>query len=138
MTELLYREEVYAIVGAAMEVYNELGPGFLEAIYQEALEVEMGMRQIPFKAQRPMVVTYKGRPLTKTYVPDLLCYDKVLVELKALERLSAIEQAQIHNYLHGTRCELGLLLNFGARDKLEYKRLVLSHGRKSSESAAAD
>lgn len=126
MTELLYKEEIYAIVGAAMEVYNELGPGFLEAVYQEALEIEMTTRGIPFKPQQEMPIFYKGQRLTKTYKPDLYCYDKIVVDLKAIERLTPIDVAQLHNYLMGTKYQLGLLLNFGAKSNLEYKRYILS------------
>ncbi len=126
MAGLLYKDEVYAIVGAAMDVYNELHSGFLEAVYQEAFEIEMGLRGIPFKAQQELYIYYKGRRLKKTYTPDLYCYDKIVVDLKAIERLTPIDFAQMRNYLKGSRFEVGLLLNFGSQNNLEYKRVVLT------------
>ena len=129
MAELIYKEEAYAIIGAAMEVYNELGPGFLEAVYQEAMEIELGLRGIPFSSQQELVIYYKGRPLKKKYTPDLLCYDKIVIDLKAIERLTANDHAQLHNYLNGTKYQLGLLINFGAQDNLEYKRIAYTEAR---------
>jgi len=124
MAEMIYRDEAFAIVGAAMEVYNDLGPGFLEAVYQEALEIEMGTRGIPFKSQQELFIYYKGRKLKKTYIPDLFCYDKIVVDLKAIDRLTPVEYAKMKNYLKGTKFQLGLLLNFGHQDSLETKRIV--------------
>lgn len=126
MHQILYKDEVYAIVGAAMEVYNDLGPGFLEAVYQEALEIEMETRGVPFKSQQELNIFYKGRKLKKTYTPDLFCYDKIVVDLKALERLTPVEFAKMKNYLKGTKFELGVLLNFGNATQLETKRIILS------------
>lgn len=126
MAELLYKEEVFLIVGAAMEVYNDLGPGFLEAVYQEALEIELALCNIPFRPQQELAIYYKNQKLRKVYVPDLCCFDKIIVELKALDRLTPIEFAQIKNYLKGTKFQLGLLLNFGAANALEYKRVILT------------
>ena len=127
MAELLFKEEVYAIVGAAMAVYNELGSGFLEAVYQEALEIELHDRGIPFESQRELRILYKGRPLKKTYNCDLLCYGKITVELKSEERLINKDRGQLHNYLKATGLELGLLFNFGNHDKFEWERWVRSH-----------
>jgi GxxExxY protein len=124
MPGLLFKDETYAIVGAAMKVYNQLGPGFLEAVYQEALEIELSARHIPFVSQQELRITYKGRPLKKTYLADLICYDKIIVELKALDRLANKEMAQVLNYLKATGFRLGLLLNFGHADKLEWERRV--------------
>ena len=98
MDELIFREEVYAIVGAAIEVHRELGAGFLEAVYQEAMEREFALRGIAFEAQRELVILYKGQPLGKSYVCDLLCFDKLLVELKAIDRLTGREESQVINY----------------------------------------
>ncbi|MEW6241520.1 MAG: GxxExxY protein [Chloroflexota bacterium] len=126
MIELLLKDEVYAIVGAAMEVYNQLGSGFLEPIYQEAMEIETQERKIPSKPQHEIVVKYKGRPLKKYYIADLLCYDEIVVEIKALDSLSSREEAQLINYLKATGLQVGLLLNFGAYGKLEWRRLVLT------------
>jgi GxxExxY protein len=108
-----------------MEVHRALGCGFLEAIYQEALEIEFELRGIPFRRQVELPVRYKGRLLKKTYFADLIAYDAVLVELKALAKLSGTEEAQVINYLKATGLEVGLLLNFGARS-LEYRRFILS------------
>ncbi len=122
--ELLAKDEVYAIVGAAMEVHSELGPGFLEAVYQEALEMEFADRGIPFEAQKEMRIMYKGRPLKKTYVADFLVYGSVVVEIKALDQLTSKEEAQILNYLKASNIEVGVLINFGALFKLEWSRHV--------------
>src|SRR5574339_212219 len=102
MTELLYKEEVYAIVGAAMDVYNDLGPGFLENVYQEAMEIEADMRKIPSKAIQEIYIKYKGRQLKKFYIADLICYDKIIVEIKAMDRLTFKEEGQLINYLKAT------------------------------------
>lgn len=127
--QLLLKEEVYAIVGAAMEVSNELGSGFLEAVYQEAMEIEMGQRRIPFVAQEPISISYKGTILSKIYVPDFICFDKVIVELKAIKALTSVEEAQLLNYLKATAKPVGLLINFGS-PKLEWKRMVMSKNRR--------
>lgn len=107
-----------------MEVYNQLGPGFLEAVYQEAFETELSERGIPFVSQCELHIVYKGRPLKKTYTPDLMCYDKIIVELKALDRLTNKEMAQLLNYLKATSFRLGLLVNFGHAEKLEWERRI--------------
>ena len=124
MTELLLKEEVYAIIGAAIEVHRELGPGFLEPVYQEAMTIELTDRGIPFHAQQALTIHYKGRLLVKQYVPDFLCYDQIIVELKALDRLSGNEEAQLLNYLKASGLRVGLLINFGSQGKLEWKRFV--------------
>ncbi len=124
MSELILKEEVYAVVGAAIEVHRELGPGFLEAVYQEALQIELRERGIPFGAQKRLRISYKGRTLEKEYFADLVCYDQVIVELKALDRLSGSEQAQMLNYLKATGFRVGVLIDFGSRGKLEWKRFV--------------
>jgi len=126
MAELIYKEEVYAVVGAAMEVYNQLGPGFLESIYQEAMEIETLERKIPTKPQHNIVVLYKGKPLKKFYIADLLCYDQVIVEIKAIDTLTTREESQLINYLKATGLKVGLIINFGSHGKLEWRRLVLT------------
>jgi GxxExxY protein len=120
--DLIFRTEVYNIIGAAMTVHTELGPGFLEPVYQEALEIELAERMIPFVSQKPLCIYYKGKPLTKTYIADLVCYDKIVVELKAVRRLTNIEEAQLINYLKITKMKLGLLINFAAKEKLDWIR----------------
>jgi GxxExxY protein len=123
--DLLYKDEAYAIVGAAMEVYNQLGPGFAEAIYQEALAMELRERNIPFVEQHPIQVLYKGKPLRQRYIPDFFVYDKIIVEIKAIKQLGLLEQGQILNYLKATGVRLGLLINFGNDCKLDWERKVL-------------
>ena len=117
--------ETYAIIGAAMEVHRALGHGILEAVYQEALAVEFAARQIPFRREEPLAITYKGEVLKCAYKADFVCYDSVVVELKAIERLGDPEQAQVINYLNATKLPKALLLNFGS-PSLQYERLVLS------------
>ena len=124
MAELLYKEEVYSIVGAAFEVYNELGVGFLEAVYQDALEEEFKLRKIPNTSQQEIQVMYKGKPLRKSYVADLVAYGKVIVEIKAIDHLTPREYSQVINYLKATDFKLGVLINFGAEKEMEWKRVV--------------
>lgn len=124
MDELGFREEVYAVVGAAIEVHRGLGAGFMEAVYQAALERELTYREIAFESQRELLIHYKGQPLGKSYVCDLLCFDKVLVELKAMDKLAGREEAQPINYLKSSGLSVGLLINFGSHGKLEWRRLI--------------
>jgi GxxExxY protein len=124
LTELILKEEVYSVVGAAVEVHKELGFGFLEAVYQEAMEIELRQRNIPFEAQRPLSILYKGQRLRKEYIADLICYGQIIVELKALEHLSGREEAQLLNYLKATGYRVRLLINFGNSPRLEWKRFV--------------
>ncbi|MFP1131338.1 GxxExxY protein [Asticcacaulis sp. W401b] len=116
--------QAYAIIGAAMGVHSTLGHGFLESVYQEALAVEMHMRSIPFRREVVMPVTYKGTTLACSYRADFVCFDAVIIEVKAVARLSAVEEAQVLNYLKVSRLPKALLLNFGA-SSLERKRLVM-------------
>jgi len=134
MSKLLCKDEVYAVVGASMEVYNELGAGFLEPVYQEALEIELAERRVPFEAQKELQIRYKGRLLKKTYQADVIAFGKVIVELKALDQLTSREESQVLNYLKVTGLEVGLLINFGAEGKLEWKRLVKTR-KKSANNA---
>ncbi len=119
-------KRTYAIIGAAIEVHKELGSGFLEAVYQEALEMEFAYQEIPYKSQPPVRIEYKGKPLKKKYEPDFICYDDVIVEIKAMDKLSSNEHAQIINYLKASRMKVGLLINFGAKS-LEHKRFVYNY-----------
>jgi len=123
--ELILKDEVYAIVGAAMEVSNELGSGFLEAVYQEALGIEFAERGIPYSAQVPVEICYKGRKLEKEYIPDFICHEQIIVEIKALKQLTSNEEAQLLNYLKATGKPVGVLLNFGS-PKLEWKRMAMT------------
>lgn len=121
--ELVFKDEVYKIIGASMEVHNELGYGFLEAVYQEALEIEFEERKIPNIREREIEVYYKDLKLDKGYRADFLCYDEIIVELKASKEFCPEDFAQILNYLKATERKVGLLINFG-KEKLEYKRFV--------------
>jgi GxxExxY protein len=124
--DLLYKDEVYAIMGAAFETHKELGSGFLESVYQEALEYELRMREIPFVSQPNLQIKYKDLVLSRMFKADLVAYDKIIIEIKAIDKLSSIDDAQILNYLKATQIRLGLLLNFGSA-KLEWRRRVLSN-----------
>lgn len=123
----------HSIIGAAMEVHRELGFGFAEPVYQEAMAIELTTRGIPFQDRVELAIAYKGQPLSTKYIPDFICFDSVIVELKALSAIGGIEQAQVLNYLKATGIEIGLLINFGT-PSLEFKRLYFSkqHLRKSS------
>ena len=125
MSGLILKDEVYQIVGAALDVYYQLGRGFLEPVYQEAVEVELRRRGLPFQAQCPVTIYYKQQPLEKLYVADFVCFDQIIAELKACERLTGSDEAQLLNYLKATRKRVGLLLNFGSAVRLEWKRYVL-------------
>jgi len=125
MDELLFKDEVFEIIGAAIEVHKELGNGFLEPVYQESLEIESALRKIPFVAQERLHLFYKGVELKKEYLPDFVCFGKIIVEIKALHALTNIEIAQLINYLKATKLRVGLLINFGSRGRLEWKRFVV-------------
>jgi len=124
MVELIFKDEVYAIIGAALEVYNTLRPGFAEGIYQESLEIEATKRRLPFVSQQEISVFYKETRLKKFYVADFVFYEKIIVEIKALDKLTTREESQMLNYLKATRYPVGLLVNFGNPDELEWKRMV--------------
>ena len=124
MAEIVLKDESYAIVGACFEVYNELGCGFLEAVYQEALQLELGARQIPYVPQSRLQIHYKGQPLIQAYRADLICYGSVLVELKAVSYINDDHRAQLLNYLHATKMPLGLLINFGHSKGLQHERFL--------------
>jgi GxxExxY protein len=127
----------YAIIGAAMEVHRQLGHGFLEPVYQEALMQEMLERHIPFRREADLPIYYKGKALTIHYRADFVCYSSVIVELKALPRIGGIEEAQLMNYLKATDIDVGLLINFGAKS-LEYKRFSLSFLKSAKSAKSAD
>jgi GxxExxY protein len=118
-------KKTYSIIGAAMEVHRELGCGFLEAVYQEALAREFDSQNIPYRPQPIVKIFYKGSPLDKIYQPDYICFGEIIVEIKAISQLSGIDEAQIINYLKATKLKVGLLINFGTKS-LEHKRFVHS------------
>jgi len=122
--ELILKDEVFRIVGAAIEVHKELSNGFLEPVYQEALEIEFVERAIPFKSQAQLKINYKGRLLEKGYVADFTCFDSIIVEIKSVSRLTGNEEAQVINYLKASGYKVGLLINFGSSGKLEWKKIV--------------
>ena len=122
--EIVHKAESYAIMGACFEVYREMGCGFTEPIYQECLEIELGLQAIPFQAQRDLRLVYKQKQLKTFFKPDFLCFDLVVVEIKAVSAFDDEHRAQVHNYLKATGLKLGLLVNFGHFAKLEYERIV--------------
>lgn len=122
---LIYKEEAYKIIGAAMTVHRELGNGFLEGVYQEAFEIELGLQGIPFESEVALPIDYKGIRLKKQYFADFICYNKIIVETKALNGLDTAHESQLLNYLKATGFKLGLLINFGS-PSLQYKRMVMS------------
>ena len=124
MEGLLFKKEIFEIVGAAMEVHTQLGNGFLESVYLESLEIEFGLRKVSFVAQKRLHLFYKEFSLTREFVPDFLCFDKIIVEIKTLPVLTNIEIAQLLNYLKATKLTVGILINFGSRGNLEWKRFV--------------
>lgn len=130
MIDLIYKEEVFRIIGAAIDVHTELGSGFLEAVYQEAFEIELTERKIQHESQKPLSIIYKNQKLKKEYVPDIVCFDKIIVEIKAMDALTGKEEAQIINYLKTSGFFVGLLINFGSHKKLEWKRFVYDTAKK--------
>ena len=124
MSELVHAQECYQIIGAGFEVYNEKGSGFLEPVYHDCLELEFGSRAIRYLHEPPLRLMYKGQPIKHTYSPDFTCWDKIVVELKAVEKLADEHVAQVLNYLNATGYELGILINFGHHPGLEWKRIV--------------
>ncbi|MBU1055787.1 MAG: GxxExxY protein [Proteobacteria bacterium] len=123
--KILYKDECFLIQGAIFEVYREMGCGFLEAVYQECLEKELTCKGIPFYSQKEILLTYKGEKLEQRYKPDLICYDKIIVELKAVTELANEHKAQLFNYLKATGHKLGLLVNFGHHPKVQIERIIL-------------
>ena len=122
---LIYEKETYAIRGAVFEVYKEMGCGFLEPVYQECLEKELEAKGIPFIVQPELRLSYKGSVLQQIYKPDLICYDLIILELKAVKDIAPEHKAQIINYLKATNLKLGLLINFGSHPQVQIERFVL-------------
>jgi GxxExxY protein len=121
---LIYRDESYAIIGACFALYKYKGCGFLEPVYHECLEIEFESQRIPFLSKPAQTLQYRERTLVQTFCPDFICYEKIVVEIKAVSALVDEHRAQILNYLSATSCELGLLINFGHYPRLEYERLL--------------
>src|SRR2546421_13118383 len=122
---MIFEEETYAIIGAAMEVYYKLGNGFLGPVYQEALAIEFSLRGVPFEQQKELRVDYKGHLLDKTYFADFFWFGQIIVEIKSISQLTPREWSQVLNYLKVSNLRLGLLFNFGSIGKLEQKRLIV-------------
>jgi GxxExxY protein len=123
--KILFKDECYRIQGAVFDVYRETGCGFLEAVYQECMEKELAARGIPFVSQPEIALHYKGEPLRQTYKPDFVCFDKIILELKAVKEIAPEHKTQVVNYLKASRMKLGLLINFSAHPKVTITRLVL-------------
>ncbi|HEV2045266.1 MAG TPA: GxxExxY protein [Chthoniobacterales bacterium] len=124
MTEIIYKTESYAIMGACLEVYNAKGCGFLEPVYHECLAIEFEHQRIPAISKPALTLSYRGRTLLQTYQPDFICFEKIILELKTASALADEYRAQLLNYLHATGFDLGLLVNFGHYPKLEYERIA--------------
>ena len=125
MTDIIYPEESYRILGACFEVYKEKGCGFLEAVFQECLTIEFLERGISFVAHPTLQLSYKGRTLRQTYTPDFVCDGRIILEIKAVSKLADEHRAQTHNYLRANGHRLGILANFGHFPKIEYERIVI-------------
>ena len=123
---LAFKDETYAIRGAVFAVYKTLGPGFLEEVYQNALETELDLLGIPFEAKKELHIMYRGRDCG-LYIPDLVCFGKIIVELKSVEELNGRHEAQVINYLRATNHPVGLLINFSAFPTVDIRRLVNLH-----------
>ena len=127
--ELIYKDESYAIIGACFNVYKDKGCGFLEPVYQECMEIELRLQGILYVPKKSLALEYKGSPLRSTYEPDFICYDKIVLELKAVTELTDAHRAQVQNYLKATGMKLGLLVNFGHYPKAQVERIVAERGR---------
>ena len=125
MNKLLYEDLTYQIIGSCMEVHKQLGCGFLEPVYQEAVGLEFKENKIIFEKEKLLKINYKGNVLSKKYIADFVCFDKIIVELKALSKLTTDNEAQLLNYLKATGLKVGLLVNFGEKS-LKYKRMILT------------
>lgn len=129
VNDLIFKDETYSIMGACFQVYQDKGCGFLEAVYQECLEIEFDFLKIPAVPKQPLTLSYRGRKLRQQYEPDFICYGKIIVELKAASDLMDEHRAQVINYLNATGYQLGLLINFGHHPRVEWERLAHSKAR---------
>jgi GxxExxY protein len=125
MSKLLYEKETYSILGACFEVYKQMGCGFLEDVYQECLSYELADRNIPFREQEQLILTYKARQLKKRFVPDFICFESVILEIKAVQTIVDQHKTQVLNYLHATKNPVGLLVNFGHYPQVQHVRFVI-------------
>jgi GxxExxY protein len=123
--DILYKEESFAIIGACFNVYNDKGAGFLEPVYQECLAIELAFQNIPAEPQKKLDLFYRDQKLEHFYQPDFICFGKIIVELKAVEKITDAHRAQVLNYLNATGLKLGIIVNFGHYPDLEYERIVL-------------
>jgi GxxExxY protein len=133
MTDIIYKQESYAIIGACFEVYNRKGYGFLEPVYHECLIIEFEHQRIPAISKPLLPLSYRDRVLSQTYHPDFICFGKIIVELKTVSALIDEHRAQLLNYLHATGLELGLLVNFGHYPQLEYERIAKTKPKKKTD-----
>ena len=124
MNDLIYKDEAFKVIGACFEVYKDKGCDFLEPVYQECLEIELALQGVPFEPQKSLALEYKGHQLKQVYKPDFICYDKIIVEIKAVSQLVDEHRAQVINYLQATGFKLGLLVNFGHYPKIEWERIA--------------
>ena len=124
MVDILFKTESFQIMGACFEVHNVMGFGFVEPVYQECLGFEFGLRGIPFIAEDPLKLKYKQFQLKQKYIPDFVCFDQIIVEIKSVSEICDDHRAQVHNYLHATGYKLALLVNFGSHPKLQYERIA--------------
>ncbi len=129
--DIIYKDECYKIISACFNLYNDKGCGFLEPVYQKCLEIEFEYLKIPDNAKPELFITYRDKKLNKTYRPDFKCYDKIIIEIKAVSELTDEHRAQVINYLNATGFKLGLLINFGHYPKLQWERIVNTHKNKT-------
>jgi GxxExxY protein len=122
--ELIYKQESFDIMGACFEVYKQIGYGFVESVYHQCLFIELGLRDIPFESKKQCNLDYKGHRLECIFIPDFICCEKILLEIKAVAQLENRHRAQVHNYLKATGYKLGLLVNFGGHPQVEWERIV--------------
>jgi GxxExxY protein len=132
--ELLFKEEVYRIMGACFEVYKDKGAGFVEAVFQECLELEFKHLGLPAVPKPSLPLFYRGHPLKQTFEPDFVCFGKIILELKAVSKLADEHRAQVMNYLKASGLQLGLLVNMGHFPRVEWERIACSEGRFSQNS----
>ena len=134
----MYKDEGYKLMGAAFEVYNQLGYGMAEEVYQQCLAIELGLRNVPFIEKQKLALAYKGRTIEKRYEPDLFVFDAIVVELKAVKELVSDHEAQLFNYMRIARQPVGYLINFGCKGRPEWKRFILADLHKPSLPSVAE